>query len=320
CHIHSFQERDIDLLIAEELRVNTAFAEWFVHQAAPYLSLKGTAVRTRVSVVEDGSESDVIACFRDGNGRIHRIFIEDKITAPMMPKQLERYLRRAEAELLRSEVTGFSVVLFAPAAYSATLPDGVTSISFEDAADALRKFSNDPRSAYRAAFLDDAVPTTSVGERDIRIVETDPYIADWWDKVYLMLDREFPGFFLPPQIQYPRSVYFSPRTSAMPNYLRVDLKGHLGEVDLAFKNLPVKSLTTGLAGLEAPGQLIENSKSSALRITDLAPFQITDGYKIIETHVRTAYAAAATLLTYWSKHQEVFDRLIVRNERSQGLS
>ena len=314
CHIHSFQERDVDLLIAEELRVNTAFAEWFVHQAAPHLALTGTAVRTRVSVVEDGSESDVIACFEDGNGGTHRIFVEDKITAPMMPKQLERYLRRAEAELLRSDVTGFSVVLFAPAAYSATLPDGVTRISFEDAATALRQFSDDPRSAYRAAFLDDAVPITSVRERDIRIAETDPYIADWWDKVYLMLDREFPGFFLPPRTQYPRSAFFAPRTSGMPDYLRVDLKGHLGEVDLVFKNLPVKTLTTGLVGLEAPARPIENGKSSSLRITDLAPFRIADGYDIIETHVRTAYAAAATLLTYWSKHQDVFDRLIIRTE------
>lgn len=314
CHIHGFQERDVDLLIAEELRVNTAFAEWFLHQAAPHLALKGTAVRTRVSVVEDGSESDVIACFEDGNGGTHRIFVEDKITAPMMPKQLERYLRRAEAELLRSDVTGFSVVLFAPAAYSATLPDGVTRISFEDAATALRQFSDDPRSAYRAAFLEDAVPITSVRERDIRIVETDPYIAKWWDKVYLMLDREFPGFFLRPHAQYPRSVYFAPRTFGMPDYLRIDLKGHMGEVDLVFKNLPVKTLTTGLAGLEAPGRPIENSKSSALRITGLAPFRIADGYNIIETHVRTAYAAAATLLTFWSKHQDVFDKLVIRTE------
>ena len=314
CDIHRFEERDIDLLIAEELRVNTAFAEWFVHQAAPHLELKGTADRTRVSVVEDGSESDVIACFQDGNSGTHRVFIEDKINARMMPNQLERYLRRAKAALGRSEITGFTVILFAPAAYAASLPDGVTHISFEDAAIALRKLSNDPRSAYRASLLEAAVPVTRSSERDIRIVETEPYIAAWWDEVYQMLDREFPAFFLPPRTRYPRNVFFAPRTSGMPNYLRVDFKGHLGEVDLVFKNLPVKILTTGIAMLEVPGRPIENGRSSALRISGLSPFVIADGYDIIETHVHAAYAAAATLLTFWFEHQDIFDKLIIRAE------
>lgn len=240
--------------------------------------------------------------------------VEDKITAAMMPMQLERYLRRAEAELLRGDVTSFSVVLFAPATYTAALPNGVTRISFEDAATALRQFSNDPRSTYRAEFLDSAVPITSVRQRDIRITETDPYIAKWWEKVYLMLDREFPGFFQPARTRYPRSVYFSPRTSGMPEYLRIDLKEHMGEVDLTFKNLPIEALTTGLAGLKTPGHPIENSKSSALRISGLIPFVIADGDNIIETHVRIAYEAAVTLFTFWSEHQAIFDELIISAE------
>lgn len=216
CDIYRFEERDIDLLIAEELRVNAAFAKWFVHQATPAAKLTGPAQRTRVSVVEDGSESDVIACFSEKSGGTHWVFIEEKITARMMPDQMERYLRRAEAALHRSEITSFAVVFFAP------------------------------------------------------------------------------------------------RISGMPNYLRIDFKGHLGEVDLVFKNLPVAVLTAHIALLDAPGRPIENEKSSALRISGLTPFVIADGMDIIETHVHTAYAAAATLLNFWSGHRDVFDKLFMR--------
>jgi predicted dithiol-disulfide oxidoreductase (DUF899 family) len=78
CHISNFQERDIDLLLAEELRMNNDFATWFTNQVAPDVQVGVPAFRTRISVVEDGSESDVVACFHREDGGVHRVFIEDK--------------------------------------------------------------------------------------------------------------------------------------------------------------------------------------------------------------------------------------------------
>ncbi|PBC01465.1 hypothetical protein [Mesorhizobium sp. WSM3860] len=312
CHIYNFQERDIDLLLAEELRVNGEFAAWFMDRASPQIPVLGPAFKTRISVVEDGSEADVIACFRRADGGVHRVFIEDKISAPLMPDQLARYQRRAAAEQLRGESKSYSVVLFAPAGYGSGLPDGVLWLTFEEAAVALEQNKNDHRAAYKAEFLRAALPRTSPAARDAHVVDVEPYLADWWEAVYVMLEREFPGFFVPPKTRYPRSVYFSPRTGGMADYLRVDFKGHLGEVDLAIKNVNYADLALCLKGLQLPGSLVENGKSTAIRIAGLEKFVIADGYNVIETKVRAAYAAAAKLLTFWKENRELFDSLALR--------
>ncbi len=307
CHITKFQERDIDLLLAEELRVNPAFANWFIQQVAPEIPVETPAYRTRVSVVEDGSEADVIACFNRTDGGVHRIFIEDKITAPMMPEQLERYQRRALAEHGRSLNASFTIVLFAPASYATLLPEGVKRVTFEDAATALEEDRDDLRASYKASLLRTALPFTSTVAKDRHTAEVEPYIADWWEAVYRMWEREFPGFFLPPSTRYPKSVYFAPRTGGMAGYLRVDFKGHAGEVDLAFKNIGYEELAAATANLDLPGRLVANGKSTAIRIDGLPKFVIADGFDVIDNHVRLAFEKAKTLLTFWRENRELFD-------------
>lgn len=93
-------------------------------------------------------------------------------------------------------------------------------------------------------------------------------------------------------------------------YLRVDFKGHKGEVDLAFKNVPFAALRecTSRFG-EVPGRIVLNGKSSAIQISGLPPFVISDGFEIIETKVQAAYRAAHTLLIFWAENKATFDRL-----------
>jgi hypothetical protein len=309
CDVNRFEERDIDLLLAEELRVNQSFSEWFAHRAAPELSLRTPAFRTRISVVQDGSESDVIACFRREDGGVHRVFVEDKITAKMMPEQLERYIRRAEQEKQRGEAASFSVVLFSPQSYRAQLPEGVAQITFEEAASQLSSNDGDPRASYKAAFLTACLPLRSLAAKNAQVPITDPFVVEWWDAVYRMLDREFPNKFLPPSTRYPRSVYFAPRVAGMPNYLRFDFKGHLGEVDLSFKNISFQELSAACSILTVPGVLVENQKSSSVRINSLSSFRISDGHRIIDTHVRAAFASTLLLAQFWRENRLVFDEL-----------
>jgi hypothetical protein len=124
-----------------------------------------------------------------------------------------------------------------------------------------------------------------------------------------MLEREFPSFFIH-KTRYPRSVYFAPETPGQARYLRVDFKGHKGEVDLAFKNIPATALRQRTTQMEnLPGQIVSNGKSSAIQVAGLEPFVISDGFGIIETKVRAAYQAAHALLTFWSTNRASFDAL-----------
>lgn len=309
CGINKFVERDIDMLLAEELRVNAKFVERILTRFGLVGLVRVPAAHTNVSVVEDGSEADVVATFVTNSGGHHRLFIENKIDAMLMPEQLERYIRRGEGEVRRGIVSAFSVLFFTPSIYqSVELPHGVRQLSFEDAAAMLNE-SSDLRSQYRASLLLRAIPLRTPVERDAHVAASDPYIKEWWNAVYAMLEREYPGFFRH-KTKYPRSVYFAPETAGQASYLRVDFKGHKGEVDLAFKNIPIASLRSVVASLPAhPGHIVANDRSSAIRISGLEPFVISDGMDIIGTKVRAAYTAARDLLMYWNTNRQAFDRM-----------
>ena len=315
CGINKFLERDIDMLMAEELRVNPEFCQWVINQLNVRTSIRYPAIHSNVSVVEDGSEADVVATFECSAG-LYRLYIENKIDAQMMPDQLERYLRRAQNEMNRGEIQLFSVLFFTPTNYlPVSMPAGVTRLTFEDAAMALRSQMRNQslRCDYRASLLEKASPLKSAQARDAQVAAMEPYVREWWDRVYAMLEREFDDFFTPPRTRYPRSVFFAPQTYGMASYLRVDFKGHKGEVDLAFKNVPLMEMGVFLRNFSAvPGRLIRNRESSALRIDGLLPFVIADGTEIIPTKVRACYQAAYDLLTFWKNNRKAFDDFVAR--------
>jgi hypothetical protein len=100
----------------------------------------------------------------------------------------------------------------------------------------------------------------------------------------------------------------------MAEYLRVDLKGQRGEVDLAFKGIPFskfESVARPLCGERF--FLVENGKSSALRIAGLGSFSVTDGTDVIGDRVKIAYEAAKTLLLFWQENRAAFDALAAVN-------
>lgn len=313
CHIVRFQERDIDLLLAEELCVNPAFSHWFVNCGGGGFECEHPAAKAEISVVEDGSEADVAVIYHDARGRSFRLFVENKITAIKMHEQLERYVRRAKNELERGATSGWAVKLFSPAAYwDRNCPDGVQNVTFEDAAEFLRRSQSDRRLAYKADFLSAAAVIRNGSQRDSYNADTQPFIKAWWDAVYARLEVRFPGYFVH-KTRYPDSVYFAPETHNFPrNLLRVDFKGHKGEVDLAFKNCNPEKLARVLKDLpDMPGNLVVNPKSSSIRISGLKRFVISDGLAVIDERVIPAYEATHRLIEFWKNHEarllEAFD-------------
>jgi len=194
-----------------------------------------------------------------------------------------------------------------PAAYSvSSLPDGVRSISFEEAAKAIRTDGADPRAEYRAAFLEQAAKG-----KIIALGDYDPFRAQWWNAVDAMIRREFGGFFVNDRTAFPKTTYVNPKCADMAGYLRVDLKGHLGEVDLAFKNVPMDILSPLLDSIKpANTKLVQNGKSVALRINKLEPFLVSDGLDVIESRVLPAYSAAHELLRFWKENRQTFDQVV----------
>lgn len=309
CEIKWFAERDIDVLLAEELRVNPIFARWFLDAQNVNSQVEVPAVRTSVSEMDGrGRETDVLALFGADKENRHAVLVENKIEADFQPNQLEDYLNRGRRGVDEKSWGGFSVAVFAPTYRNLNVPAGVSVVRFADAARALRSSGRDDRTLYRAEFLEAADSMNIVS-----VEAVNPFVVAWWKSVDEMVAREFGNFFIVDRQRFPKTTYINPKCIDMPKYLRVDLKGDKGTVGIAI----VGGSEEKLRGLIAQTQQDEfevvrgaRDKDPSLQISGLPKFFVNDGIEIIDSKVRVAYQAAHKLLTFWMKNRTLFDDVI----------
>lgn len=147
------QERDIDLLLLEELHHSTSFLALIAKYAgiAPAV-LKWARHSVYSGTGEEKGETDILAVIDSPNGRV-ALMIEDKIGAAMQPDQAKRYHARGEqlcAPGNKEGITSYLTLLCAPANYLAAVPEGDwhKKLKFEDIADWFAK-QDDPRAKWR---------------------------------------------------------------------------------------------------------------------------------------------------------------------------
>lgn len=314
CDIIWFAERDIDVWLAEELRANAGFARWFLSRLGRTTEVSVPAYRTRVSVIDDaGRETDVEGLFHTSDGSTFAVLVEDKIKASFQPNQMNDYVDRGERGKKDGNWSEFAVAVFAPSyrvPFGISLPPSVITLRFEEAANQLKLLDpNDLQSVYRAKFLERAA------QPNIISVETEnPFLAEWWKAVDEMVRTEFGDFFLIERQRFPKTVYVNPKCANMPSYLRLDLKGSQGKVDLAFKNLSLDVLSSLVSTIKPDNAyVVKYNKSAALQISNLPKFQISDGLDIIQDRVRTSYQAAHKLLSFWRANKKLFDTVYSRS-------
>jgi hypothetical protein len=160
--IERMYERDVDLLLAEELDVNPAFAN-HIKSFTKFAGEPATVAEFWVSKSNNLGESDLVVVYQRSDGSRFALLIEDKVDASLQPDQAARYRMRAERERSKGMYTDFEVVLCAPAFYlenHGNLDVFDRRITFEQLADFLD--ASDRRSKYRAAFLRTAADTKKV--------------------------------------------------------------------------------------------------------------------------------------------------------------
>jgi hypothetical protein len=120
--VFRMQERDLDLMILEELHSDRGFSNWLIEQ----LGLKGFAFTHAMhSVVAKSGvswgETDVLAFFARASERL-AVLIEDKISAGFTDRQAQRYHERARALVDEGAVDRYLTLLIAPQTYLAGIP------------------------------------------------------------------------------------------------------------------------------------------------------------------------------------------------------
>jgi hypothetical protein len=310
CSIDWFDERDIDVWMAEELRTNPIFCTTLL----AHLGLEDVVVpaaKTRISVMDDhGRETDVEASFTMESGKTAALLIENKIKAGFQADQMTDYVKRGELGIRDGKWDLVQVLVFAPRyrnMVAVGLPASVKTLTFEEAASWLRSQRPAERALYRASFLERASSANVVS-----IETVNPFIGVWWRAVYEMLEREFATFFVADRKRLPKNTYVNPKCAGMPKYLRLDLKGNQGKVELNFSNCSQQKLHEVVSSLKnSRFQVVQYPKGASIQISNLVPYQISDGIEVIETSVRSSYQTAKDLLTFWQTNRAIFDRMMV---------
>jgi len=153
------EERDVDLLLLEELLVSQSFREWFLRKVG--LDRPMDLVGGGRSIATANGESDIEIELQDDDGSVH-LLVENKITATFQETQPQRYRDRGETRLASGICSTYRTVLVAPAAYLETARQRADAaafdalIAYEDIINWLES-AGSPRDRVRAHLLRSAV-------------------------------------------------------------------------------------------------------------------------------------------------------------------
>ena len=113
--VESILERDVDLILLEELVTDNSFCEWFIDELnLPKLISVNGAWR---SISNFGlGETDILFSYNSFNNKIF-VLIENKLDATFQDAQYERYTKRAKEYLDKKECDKSFAVLVAPNLY-----------------------------------------------------------------------------------------------------------------------------------------------------------------------------------------------------------
>lgn len=303
-------ERDVDLLLAEEIVVSPPFAKWLKCQTS-FADREAEIVDVFVSRSDATGELDVVAIFEESNAaQRFALLIEDKIDAPLQPDQEYRYRLRAQREIDRGDYQAYEVILCAPSAYAAAHPQTAgfdRIISYEAIAAFLRDIDPTPRGQYRSNFI--ATATMRNANTWTRV--SDEVTNSFWDAAYRMGTAEFLILELKPLNLTKNSTWITIRPRDLPTtpqWTYVSLKGDRGYIDLTFTGSSAAAFFEDVSALLEPGMSIhQTGKSAAIRI-EVEGFKTHEPLPTGIPKVRQAFAAAANLISFYRNHRLRLDQ------------
>lgn len=293
-------ERDVDLLLVEEFMASPKFLSWFLCQLG--LDAGGILSGISHSVNTANGESDVEVDIQY-EGMLVKVLIENKIDAPLQPRQAERYADRAAQYVKDRTCLKAITVLAAPADYSGGNAETAgfdKRISYERF---VEWFTNAEelgnRRIYKKALLTSAIERGSSGWTLVPNEKT----TSFWQSYWSMAERFAKDLRMPRPTKKPATssfIFFQP-IGLDPN-VRLIHKVPYGKVDLQFAGLGDQLETIEneyRTKLDHDMTIVKASKSGAIRI-DVPELNIQD--KLSESRARKGLEAALRLLRLYREN------------------
>ncbi len=257
--IEAVRERDIDLLILEELYAKTGFEKLFLEEIK-YPNFSFSKAYRSVTTAGLG-ETDIQVEFTSGKKKLF-LLIENKVDADFQDAQYERYMKRAE--LISSPDITTAVILVAPQGYIQNKSEFEYTLSYEKIRNWFAQ-TNDSRSWYKQELLRLAIDQERRGYQAVK----DEIVTNFWKEYYLYITERMPDSGMPiPKVKPTSSsfVYFNPKW--LPQNTRLIHKMEKGYLDLELSGraLEYDNLITQYNHLLNGMELVITGKSVCFRI------------------------------------------------------
>jgi len=226
--VESIQERDIDLLLLEELSVNKTFCSWLVKELNfPKYSSSINVLR---SISDFGlGETDILFSYNSENQKIF-VLIENKLDASFQHEQSERYTKRSIQYVNEGHCDQALCVLIAPKLYCKNQTNFQHHLFYEKIAEELVA-KNTKRSVFKSKLLQIGIEKLRRGYSPIN----SEIVQNFWQKYFQYKENQYPAL----SMKKPEII---PHNSDWPILFDNELKNVIfyhklsqGNIDAAFK-------------------------------------------------------------------------------------
>jgi len=183
--IESIKERDIDLVLLEELNVNHQFCEWFIQSVGlPEITAHEGAWRS-ITAYGKG-ETDILFSYHANDEKVY-VLIENKLDAYFQHEQSKRYDSRASTYCEDGSCTVAFTVLVAPRQYCENQHDFEQYVTYESIGEFLRSTGGD-RGIFKNHLLDIAIHKLRRGFQAVN----SPIVQEFWMTYWLYRSSNYP--------------------------------------------------------------------------------------------------------------------------------
>lgn len=303
--VDRIEERDVDLMLLEEIACETGFQELIATLALDAsCSWAFVEAANSISTVSHG-ESDLVAVYRSGE-RTAAVMIENKITANFMHEQADRYRRRGERGIDDGHWTEFVTILMAPRRYLAADLHGHVfdrNLAYEDLLVWFDRSGAGPRGAWRSSLLSRACTgTKSTVYRRVVDEAMTAFFVDYW----AIASNDYPALRMKREKDRPAKstwVRFYPAIE-LPSHIELWHKAaETFAADLTFARTAVEDLHAAIAPMLEPGMVLEQRQKSAVIRIPTPPLKAALGCAAQAADVRAGLDAATRLAAFFVKHR-----------------
>jgi len=297
------QERDIDLMLLEEIHCEPTFLAWIAEQAG---ISNGSLVQARHSVYRGNGETDVLVFVDTPKGRT-ALMVEDKIGAEMQPRQAERYRERGDALCAEGTINSYRTLLCAPQGYLQGVPpsDWHATLSFEAIAKWFEQQGN-VRARWRCDTLRRAEVRqhrSAAGTAKSPIMTANSEVAKFKRDYREYVISKYKEFVLTIQLGIDKEYYFTERQ--FPSYIRLKHSFSRSSVFLVSEKQWNKKARVVLKDGFIPDTTWTEPHDSTLHlVTGTEPIDYTESVESQKDLIDTAMEAARRLLPYATMVQQ----------------